>query len=821
MKATFVLALLPVACLYGPTTLIHAQSGPSPEIEISADAEPEQHQTTPCAKEDPAAPGRIAGVLKDQSGAVVQDVRVEAWNLISGVKRSTTTGAEGRFVFDGAAQGRYQITAIATAFQIAIVRNVIVLPCKETTVNIVLRIAPAMAVVEVIDQTIESGATTRQLDAGDQARSHNAAELAGTAPGVSLRENGQLASVPLLHGMGDERTKLVVDGITISSACANHMNPPLSYIAPSHAAGLKVMAGITPVSQGGDSIGGTISVESRVPVFASGNERVHEEYTSSGFFRRNGQNYGGSMTEWIATRNLGIGYSGWWTTNSNYTDGSGHKVTSTYAQSTDHTLTVAAQGARNFVTVEAGLHHVPYQGFPNAQMDLVRNYAESLNLHYHRSFEGGGIDSHVYWQGAWHSMNIGHDKSTFPMPMWMPMNTHGRDFGYTANLDVSLSARHTLQAGNEFHRFVLDDRWPAVPGTAPMMGPNTFVNMNQGRRFRAGTFAEIASKWRPQWTTLIGLRNDTVWTNADPVQGYSDMMYGNNANAFNALNRARTDVNFDLTGMARYQPNPSSTFEFGYARKTRSPNLYERYAWSTNMMASGMIGWFGDGNYYVGIVDLKPETANTVSGSVALHVAADAPWEFKFTPYLTYIQNYVDLDTLMTATYGMSTFAQLQFANHNARIYGTDLSGMGSIWNSPTFGLAKIGAVAGWLHGERLDTSSGLYQMMPVNVRIAFDEELKGFTAGVGVQTVDRKSNTDPHRFEQKTPGYALFNVHAGYRHGHLLANAAADNLLNKTYELPLGGVNFDDFMASMWMDQIRPLTGRGRSVSFNLTAQF
>ena len=354
-----------------------------------------------------------------------------------------------------------------------------------------------------------------------------------------------------------------------------------------------------------------------------------------------------------------------------------------------------------------------------------------------------------------------------------------------------------------------------------MMGPDTFVNMNNGRRFRVGTFAEVASKWRPQWTTLFGLRNDTVWMNADPVQGYSDMMYGSNADAFNALNRARTDVNFDLTGMARYQPNSSTTVEFGYGRKTRSPNLYERYAWSTNMMASGMIGWFGDGNYYVGNVSLKPETANTMSGSVAWHVESAAPWEFKFTPYVTYIQNFVDVDPLKTKSYGMSTFAQLQFANHNARIYGTDMSAMGSIWNSPTFGLAKIGAVAGWLHGERLDTSTGLYQMMPVNVRIAFDEELKGFTTGVGIQTVDRKSNADPHRFEQKTPGYALFNVHGGYRHGHFLAGAAADNLFNKWYELPLGGVNFDDFMASMWMDQIRPLTGRGRSVSFNLTAQF
>ena len=75
---------------------------------------------------------------------------------------------------------------------------------------------------------------------------------------------------------------------------------------------------------------------------------------------------------------------------------------------------LAARDTRNFVAIRAGLHHVPYEGFPNAQMDMVRDYAESLNLHYRRSFEHGALDTHAYWQGTWHSMNVGKDKSTFP-----------------------------------------------------------------------------------------------------------------------------------------------------------------------------------------------------------------------------------------------------------------------------------------------------------------------------------------------------------------------------------------------------------------------
>jgi iron complex outermembrane receptor protein len=144
---------------------------------------------------------------------------------------------------------------------------------------------------------------------------------------------------------------------------------------------MTVMPGITPVSVAGDSLGGTIAIESTEPTFAAADERVRATVNSSGFYRSNGENYGGSFTEWVSGRHLGLGYSGSWATNDDYVDGSGHKVTSTYAQSTEHSVIVAARGTNDFISIRAGLHHVPYEGFPSAQMDMVRDYAESLNLH--------------------------------------------------------------------------------------------------------------------------------------------------------------------------------------------------------------------------------------------------------------------------------------------------------------------------------------------------------------------------------------------------------------------------------------------------------
>lgn len=801
------LAGTPLVCLFLSAALISGEaSSPAPS---QGSGERDGEKAKP--------PGRITGLVNDPSGAVIPRLRVEIANPISGFETQVTTDSVGRFTFNGLPPGRYQLRTTMRGFETGMV-SVDVLN-TTVTVNITLRIGTANASVEVRAPLLGSASETLvQPGPGDQAQTASAAQFLRQSPAVTLRENGALGSIPLLHGLGDERTRILVDGMTLSSACPNHMNPPASYIAPSHAARMTVMPGITPVSVGGDSLGGTIVVESNEAEFADTAGQLRTVVNSSGFYRSNSRNYGGSFTGWVAGSHLGFGYSGSWLTGENYVDGSGHKVTSSYAQITEHAVTLAAHNPRNYVAVEAKLHHVPYEGFPSAPMDMVRDFAESLNLHYRRSLEHGVIDSHVYWQGSWHAMNIGKDKSTFPKPMWMPMNTHGRDYGYAWKWDLPIADRHNLSAGNEVHRFVLDDRWAAVPGTG--MAPDDFISMNHGRRTRMGWFAELTSEWNPRWTTLIGLRTDTVWMNTGAVHGYS-MMYAADANAFNAADRARRDDDVDATAWVRYEPNASSSYELGYARKTRAPNLYERYAWSTRKMASEMIGWFGDGNFYVGNLALQPETAHTAGATASWHPSAPAQWEIKLAPFVTWLHDFIDVDMMNTFAYGPTSLAQLRFANHDARIAGLDVSGSASLWQNDRFGVGKMGVLAGWQYGTRRDSSTHLYQMMPPHVRIVLDEQKNGITGGAGIEVVDRKSRVDPNRHEQSTPGYALLDVHAGYQRQFLRVTGGADNLLNRRYELPLGGVNYDDFLASGRTNQLNPLTGRGRSAYFVLSLQF
>jgi iron complex outermembrane receptor protein len=266
-------------------------------------------------------------------------------------------------------------------------------------------------------------------------QSHNSADALAEAPGVSLHGNGELATIPFLHGLGDERTKIVVDGMTISSACPNHMNPTLSYVAPAQAAQMTVLAGITPVSLGGDSLGGTISVESPAPAFAEPGSKLRENGIFTGYYRSNGENWGGSLIEGIASEHFSLGYVGSFTTTDDYSDGAGHKVTSTYAQSTDHALTLAAQSGPNLFLATGSFHHTPFEGFVNAYMDLIHNDATSLNLRYRRTLSAGSLDARFYWQNTNHEMNFLQDKIAVDgAGASMPMNTHGRDLGYSGAL---------------------------------------------------------------------------------------------------------------------------------------------------------------------------------------------------------------------------------------------------------------------------------------------------------------------------------------------------------------------------------------------------
>ncbi len=704
---------------------------------------------------------------------------------------------------------------------------------------------PASAHEAISQETVvtaPSGKAVQSLHS-KQVKTSDTASLLSEEPGVALATGGGVSNLPVVRGLADDRVLVYVDGMCLTSACANHMNPPLSYIASASVSSIGVKAGVTPVSYGGDNIGGSIVVESLQPVFADADGELLGSGSFSTYYRSINSSTGAAFSGSVANSTVSFGVTGSIDHANNYKDGDGKTVTSTYYESRNIGATLALKGESSLLTLKAGHQFIPGQGFVNQWMDMIENNASFLNIRYKSEYAWGKLDATAYWQNTWHIMNSGEDKliinKRIPETMPdMPMETRGIDIGYSIKTEVPVAEKNVLRFGNEFHHFSLNDRWPAIYATTGSMGPNTFLNINDGRRDRYSVYGEWESKPSKEVTTVLGIRNEQVQMETGNVQGYNDLNnagmmatnYKRDSDAFNAQDHTRNDSNWDMTALVKYEPGNTESYEVGYARKTRSPNLYERYAWSTMWMTSGMVNWFGDGNGYVGNQNLTPEVAHTLSISADWHDSDRKSWEVKVTPYYTYISDYIGVKFISQQTWawtgGSETRNILQFVNHDARIYGLDISGKVTLWESTGFGSGQLHGNLGYVHGDDLDTGGALYHIMPLHGFFSLEQRLNGWSNAVEMQLVGRKSRRDLLRFEPETRAYALFNVRTAYQWKKLQMDIGVTNLFDTSYFLPLGGINYDNFLNSKVPPFRRaadfgPLSGQGRSLNVGLTQTF
>lgn len=732
-----------------------------------------------------------------------------------------------------------------------------------------LGVSPMTAYAEHLDlPSVDVVAHSLANEQADSVNTSDTASLLLNEPGVSLYHAGGVSSLPVIHGLADDRIRIKVDGMDLISSCANHMNPALSYIDPANVNAIQVLAGITPVSMGGDSIAGTIVVDSKTPEFAEAGHGLLVEGKINTFYRSNNNARGVNLSTSVANEQMYMRYTGSTVEANNYQAGGkfkaagrsailrgwlgGDEVGSSAYESRNHALAFGLQHENHLLEFKLGLQDIPYQGFVNQRMDMTGNKSEQYNLSYKGKYDWGKLEARTYHEKTRHSMQFGKDKqywygsgamgaAPYDVP-GMPMDTEGRTTGFVLKGDINLSQRDILRVGTELQRYRLDDWWdpsqsPSTVGTNTMMGPNAFWNINRGQRDRYDVFAEWDAKWNEQWFSQLGLRSSTVKMDAGKVQGYNNaggmMGYADPNNpttipgAFNAADRSKTDNNIDITALTRFTPDAEKTFEAGYAMKTRSPNVYERFAWSnTNTMVMNMNNLYGDGNGYVGNLNLKPEIAHKVSVSGHWHDAGQQHWYLKVTPHFTYVDGYIDAvacaqvgKTCNTRTDG---FTNLSLDNQSARIYGLDVSGKMLLAQNTGVGRFDAMASLSYLRGKNNTSDDNLYNIMPLNAKLALEHQFGQWSNKFQAKIVDSKNEVQAVRKEFKTAGYTLFDFYTSYDWKQARLDLGVENIFDKLYYDPLGGAYLGQG-ATMGTTVTRGLSvpGMGRSINVGLTLKY
>ena len=713
---------------------------------------------------------------------------------------------------------------------------------QEAALPTVVITAPKPAVQLFISEADPMSLASRRVGTSDSA------QLLQDIPGISLSSAGGVSSLPAIHGMADDRVHIQIDGMTLMPACPNHMNSPLSYIDPTNVEKIKVFAGITPVSVGGDSIGGTIQLTSAAPQFALPGQSALLSGQAGTFYRSNGDGYGANFSALYATENLNVTYNGSTAQSNNYTAAqsfkpaglaavgqgwlSGDTVGSSSYKSENQDIGFALRHDNHLLELKVGVQEIPYEEFPNQRMDLTGNNNTDVNLRYTGQYQWGTLEARVYKQTTSHVMNFGDDKQYwFGTVPGMPMNASGKTTGLLVNGDIVLSHKDTLTVGTEIQNYRLNDWWPPSGGG---MAPNTFQNINDGTRDRLDVFAEWEARWNSQWLSQLGIRSDVVKMNTGDVQGYANTMMMNQAQdsaAFNNLNHEQKDHNWDLTALLAYTPDATHAFEIGYAQKSRSPNLYQRDTWSTASMMMVMNNFAGDGNGYVGNLNLKPEVAHTLSTTADWHDATKEEWQLKVTPYYTYISDYIDAQRCPVGTgcytvanaQATTGFVNLQYVNQSAQIYGIDISGHMLLAKSTGYGSFTATGVLSYTRGENLTTGDNLYDIMPLNTKLAVVQSSGNWTNTAEAQLVAAKTRVSQVRDENQTGAYNLVNLRSSYSWKQVRLDIGIENLFNKFYALPLGGAYVGQGM-TMGIHSIPAgiqVPGIGRSINTALTFKF
>ena len=613
-------------------------------------------------------------------------------------------------------------------------------------------------------------------------------------PGANINSNGPLSSIAQYRGLFGDRVNVLIDGVRISQAGPNRMDSPLSYLPASRVADVALYRGIAPVSSGIETIGGTIMANSKQAEFASTDEIELRGNLSAGYAENGNSRYAGILAS-VANQNHRLQIAGSADRGDDIEFDGGSIDPSQHERETVG-INYAFRQLGHELELDFEHHDTGETGTAALPMDIIYARGENYKIKFSKDLVNGGkFKARLNYQDAEHLMS-NYELRTGPMMtmgmMTMPMHRF-------ADTDVESFGYH-FSYGQE--NWLVGFDGDQAEHNATMFDPNNgnffLENYKDVERDRNSVFVEWKGLINDSWKLETGARYTRVAMDAGQVASnvnpmalaapampaMMQMQVNMQAMAFNNADRDQKDNLLDLTAVFTHKLNNNIDLEIGLARKERAPSYQERYLWATMESTSGL----ADGNNYVGDVNLDPETAYQAELGFDWHSqkAAFSPRMF-YHHINDYIQGTASTDPKVIALSTMMGDATpLQYSNVDAKLYGLDANWFVAVTNT-----WQLDGTISYVRGKRRDTSDNLYRVAPLTARTMLSFVQTDWRVGVEAVTVASQNQISSENEEQKTAGYALFNVSGNYQASeNIIVTAGMNNLLDRDYQNHLGGYN-------------------------------
>ena len=626
-------------------------------------------------------------------------------------------------------------------------------------------------------------------------------------PGVEINRNGAITSIAQYRGLFASRVNVLIDGAGQQEAGPNSMDSPLSYLAASRTKNISIYRGIAPVRTGIETIGGTISAESKRIEFGTSNEaEIHGNANAGYASNGNTRQYGLTTAITNEHHRLQISASSDRGDDLNFDDGT---ISSTKHDRDTVGLHYGYQS--NGQTFDADIEHLDIgaTGTPTLPMDIVFFRGENYKFKF-----GSELQNDANYQLRFRYQDVEHEMDNFTQRDKVAMLQRFVRPDVEAYGISGQYQQHNLTVG-----FDLDQ----AEHNTTIFNPNNdafFIEaFNEVERDRYSVFAE----WQGQsngWDIETGIRYSLIKSNADDVSISTGLPapLGVLRDRFNASGLDQEDHLIDLVAVFKHQLTEKTTLEVGLARKTRAPSYQERYLWAPIEVTAGL----ADGNQYIGDVDLDEEVAYQFELGLDWHNQ-----KFAASPRIFYhhINDYIqgvtadltDTPLVMVSSnlgFGGDT-TPLQYANVDAKLYGIDINWLAAITSE-----WQLDGTVAYVRGKRRDTNDNLYRIAPLNARTMLSYIQPTWRIGFEAETVAKQNKIAQQNDEEKTGGYALFHLSGQYQAtSNIMLTAGVNNLFDRGYANHLGGFNRAAGDTDVAVGDRLP--GIGRSGYININVDF
>ena len=584
--------------------------------------------------------------------------------------------------------------------------------------------------------------------------------------GFGIVKRGAYASEPVFRAFKYEQLNVQYDGgMKILNACPNRMDPITTHVIPEEIEKIEIVKGPFTV-RFGSNFGGIINLVTKNP---SKNQYGFHGSVEGGY-ETNGNNFVNGANLFYADEKFDVQLNGSHRDFSNYTDGNGTEVPSSF-KTNDYSVKVGMnptnQQRIQLTWRQSFGSDIDHAGLP---MDSPFDNSLLAGLDYKITDLTSKINSFTF--KAFYSY-VDHLMTNEKRPAFLatdarsPVNSWV--YGGKAEFTIKIADQSKLFVGadaNLINRKGNRTRIVKIMNGVTLPTPKIFIDKiwQDATLNDIGVFTQGKFKVNNYFSISSGIRADFINTFIDDAATDFEALYGGTIPSENEVNISG-NISF------KYQQNGFQT-QLAFGRGVKTASMIERYI---NHFNVGV-----DPYEYVGNPNLKPEVNNQIEWSFSKILSH---FKLSGTVFKSFLKDYISAEVntniprkFMPTTPPIYTkqFVNLNKASQTGFEFNMDYKASKNL---------EFTSSVSYTRGENKDLNEPLPQIPPFMAILGAKYENSKFWIALNSRLVAKQNRISSSFMETESPGFGTIDFRAGFEPIHnLTVGFAVLNIFDKAY---------------------------------------